>query len=116
VTLRDLAQRRRILFTMLTALGFRYPPGREPPLIGALRQWLGGWPGIGRIVAGMARQQYDLQLTRYGQEGWRATFYPAGIGRSLTPMVGSAWTRAPWTAVQGAAWEALATFRCKRDE
>ena len=63
--------------------------------------------GVGRILAGMARQQYDLQLTRYGQEGWRATFYPAGIGHSLTPMVGSAWTRTPWTAVQRAAWEAL---------
>ena len=25
---------------------------------------------------------------RYGPEGWRATFYPAGIGHSLTPMVG----------------------------
>jgi len=39
---------------MLTALAFRYPPGHEPPLIAALRQWLGGWPGIGRIVTGMA--------------------------------------------------------------
>jgi len=36
-------------------------------VIVALRQWLGGWPRIGRIVASMARQQYDLQLTRYGQ-------------------------------------------------
>jgi hypothetical protein len=107
VTPRDLAQRRRVLFTMLTALSFRYPPGREPPVIAALRQWLGGWPGIGRITAGMARQQYDLQLTRYGQDGWRATFYPAGIAHSLTPMVGSAWTREAWTAVRRAAWEAL---------
>jgi hypothetical protein len=75
-------QRRRVLFTMLTALGFRYPPGHEPPLIAALHQYLGGWSGIGRITAGMARQQYDLQLTRYGQEGWGATFYPPG---SATP-------------------------------
>jgi hypothetical protein len=43
----------------------------------------------------MARQQYDLQLTRYGQEGWRA-----GIAHSLTPMVGSGWEREPWAAVQ----------------
>jgi len=101
----DLAQRRRILFTMLTALGFRYAPGREPPLIAGLRQWLGGWPGVGRIVTGMARQQYDLQLTRYGHEGWRATFDPAGIAHSVTAFAGSAWTREPWTAVQRAAWE-----------
>jgi hypothetical protein len=33
---------RRILFTMLTALSFRYAPGHEPPLIPALHQWLGG--------------------------------------------------------------------------
>jgi hypothetical protein len=37
VTPRDLAHRRRTLFTMLTALAFRYPPGHEPPLIAALR-------------------------------------------------------------------------------
>jgi hypothetical protein len=92
---------------MLTVLACRYPPGVEPLVITGIRQYLGGWPGIGRITAGMAGQQYDLQLTRYGQEGWRATFYPAGIGHSLTPMVGSAWTRSPWAAVQGAAWEAF---------
>jgi hypothetical protein len=102
-----LAQRRRVLFTMLTTLGYRYPPGREPAVIAGIRQYLGGWPGVGRIVAGMARQQYDLQLTRFGQDGWSATFYPGGIAHSLTPMVGSGWSREPWTAVQRAAWEAL---------
>jgi len=56
---------------------------------------------------GIARQQYVLRLTRYGLDGWRATLYPAGIAHSLTPMVGSAWTREPWRAVQRAAWEAL---------
>jgi len=79
VTPHDLAQRRRILFAMLTALSFHYPPGDEPPLIAALRQWLGGWPGIGRITAGMARQEYDLPLTRYGTEGWRLRAPPCGI-------------------------------------
>ena len=43
-----LAQRRRVLFTMLTTLGFRYPPGREPPVIAGIRQYLAGWPGVGR--------------------------------------------------------------------
>ena len=65
--------------------------------------FLGGWLGIGRIVVGMARQGYDLQLTRYGDEGWRATFYPAGRGHSVTSAVGSAWEREPWKAVQQAA-------------
>jgi hypothetical protein len=62
---------------------------------------------IGRIVVGMARQGYDLQLTRYGEEGWRATLYPAGRGHSVTSAVGSAWEREPWIAVQRAAWETL---------
>jgi hypothetical protein len=106
-TPRELARRRRVLFTMLTALAFRYPPGREPPVIAGLRQWLGGWPGIGRIEVGMARQGFDLELTRYDAQGWRATFYPEGRIHSATQAVGSAWTRSPWAAVQGAAWEAL---------
>src|SRR6516165_11393969 len=75
---------------MVTTLGYRYPPGREPPVVAGIRQYLGGWSGIGRVVAGMARQQYDLQLTRFGQDGWSVTFHPAGIGHSLTPMVGRA--------------------------
>jgi hypothetical protein len=53
----------------------------------------------------MARQNYDLQLTRYGEEGWRATFYPAGRGHSVTSAVGSAWETC--IAVQRAAWESL---------
>ena len=103
---RVLAQRRHVLFTMLTTLGYRYPAGQEPPVIAGIHMYLDGWPGVGRIVAGMARQQYDLQLTRFGQDGWSATFYPAGIAHSLTPMVGSGWAREPWSAVQQAAWEA----------
>ena len=59
---------------MLTTLGYRYPPGREPAVIAGIRQYLCGWPGVGRVVAGMARQQYDLQLTRFGQDGWSALF------------------------------------------
>jgi hypothetical protein len=58
-------------------------------------------------------KQYDLQLARYGQDGWSATFYPAGIGHSLTPMVGSAWTREPWAAVLRAAWEAFGRWEAE---
>jgi hypothetical protein len=36
----------------------------------------------------MMRVGDDVQVTRYGHHGWRATFYPAGIAHSLTPMVG----------------------------
>ena len=84
---------------------------RAPPLVAGLRTFLGGWLGIGRIVVGMARQRYDLQLTRYGEEGWRATFYPAGRGHSVTSAVGSAWEREPWMAVQRAAWESPQRYK-----
>jgi hypothetical protein len=68
---------------MLTALTFRYPSGREPALIPALRAWFGGWPGIGRIAVGVARQGFEFQLTRYDGEGWRATFFPPGRAGSV---------------------------------
>jgi len=35
----------------------------------ALRAWLDSWSGIGRVAVGMARQGYDLQLTRYDRAG-----------------------------------------------
>src|SRR5262245_7587229 len=41
----------------------------------ALRTWLGSWAGIGRIAVGMAHQGFGLQLTRYDERGWCATFY-----------------------------------------
>ncbi len=66
MTPRDLEHRRRLLLTMLVLLACRYPPGEEPLVISGVRRLLGGWPGIGRIVIGMARQGYDLQLTCYG--------------------------------------------------
>jgi hypothetical protein len=103
----DLARRRRILLTMLTAARFGYA-GPPPELVRLLRGWFDSWPGIGRVVAGMARQSYDLQLTRYGEDGWRATFYPAGrTAHSMTSAVGSSWAGTPWAAVQGAAGAAL---------
>jgi hypothetical protein len=45
----------------------------------AVRTWLDSWSGIGHIAVGMARQDYDLQLTRYDEKGWRATFYTTGM-------------------------------------
>jgi hypothetical protein len=87
VTPHAFAQRRRVLFTMLTTLGFRYPPGSEPAVIAGIRQYLGGWVGIGRIEAGMARQGFDLELTPYDAQGWRATFYPEGRIHSATLAV-----------------------------
>jgi hypothetical protein len=96
VTQRELTQRSRVLSTMLTVLDFRYAPGPEPAVLGALRQWFSGWPGIGRIVAGMSRQGFDLQLVRHGAAGRQATFYTAGqTAHSQASAVGSAWAPEP---------------------
>ena len=73
----------------------------------ALRAWLDSWRGIGDVERGMARQGYDLQLTRYDERGWRATFYTSGMEHSATSATGSAWEPTPWHATQRAAWEAL---------
>jgi hypothetical protein len=54
----------------------------------ALRTWLDSWSGIGLV--GMARQGYDLHLTRYDDKGWRATFYTTGMKHSPTAPAGSA--------------------------
>ena len=77
------------------------------PVLVALRSWLDSWRGIGDVERGMARQGYDLQLTRYDERGWRATFYTSGTEHSATSATASAWERTPWRAVQGAAREAL---------
>jgi len=68
----------------------------------ALRTWLDSWSGIGRIAVGMAHQGFDLQLTRYDERGWRATFYTAGMEHSPTSATGTGWERTPWHATQRA--------------
>jgi hypothetical protein len=55
----------------------------------------------------MARQGYDLQLTRYDEKGWRATFYTTRMEHSPTSATGTGRERTPSHAVQAAAREAL---------
>jgi hypothetical protein len=62
----------------------------------------------------MARQGFDLQLTRYDDRGWRATFYTTGIEHSPTRATGTGWEPTPWHATQRAAWEALGLSRVAR--
>ena len=99
-----LAQRRA---TLTAALGFAVLDPRTPEL-DLLHGWLDTWRGIGDVVVGMARQDYDLQLTRFDGRGWRATFYTSGMEHSATSSIGSAWESTPWRAVQRAADNALA--------
>jgi len=68
-----------------------------------LHAWLDTWRGIGDVVAGMARQDFDLELRRFNGRGWRATFFPSGFEHSFTSTAGSAWAATPWHAVQRAA-------------
>jgi hypothetical protein len=75
----------------------------------ALRTWLDSWSGFGHVVVRMARQGYDLQLTRYEEKGWRATFYATGMEHSPTRATAAGWEHTPWHATQRVAWEALRT-------
>jgi hypothetical protein len=73
----------------------------------ALRTWLDSWAGIGRVAVGMARQGFDLQLTRYDDGGWRASFSTRpGWNSRRRRTIGTGWERTPWPATQRAAWEA----------
>src|SRR3977135_1842027 len=71
----------------------------------ALRTRLASWAGIGRVAVGMARQGFDLQLTRYDEKGWRATFYTTGMEHSPASAPGSALERTPGNAGPSAARE-----------
>jgi hypothetical protein len=52
------------------ALGFAGLPRPSYDLpLHALRSWLDSWGGIGHVAVGMARQGYDLQLTRLRRTG-----------------------------------------------
>jgi hypothetical protein len=76
------------------AVGFALLPPTEPELQ-LLHRWLDIWRGIGDVVAGMARQDYDLELRRYNGRGWRAIFFLSGFEHSLTSHAGTAWARSP---------------------
>jgi hypothetical protein len=52
--------------------------------------------GIGPIAVGMAHPGYDLQLTRYDERGWRATFFTTGMEHSPTSATDTAWETTPW--------------------
>jgi hypothetical protein len=82
----------------------RYP---LPAPLSRIQSAVGDDLTIGRIAIDMAHQGFDLQLTRYDERGWRATFYTTGMEHSPTSATGTGWERTPWRATQCAAWEAL---------
>ena len=78
----------RRLASLRAALGFLQLRARAPELR-LLHRWLGSWAGVGAIATGLHRQGWDLQLTQYGDNTWRATFYVTGQAHSI--VGGSAW-------------------------
>jgi hypothetical protein len=84
------------------------------PVLYVLHEWLDSWSGIGVIERGMARQGYDLQLTRYANEGWRATFFLTGREHSMTGVTGSALGFAAGAA--GVVFYIVESFYLRREE
>jgi len=76
------------------ALAFAAIESRQPELC-LLHCCLDSWRGIGDVVAGMARQGYDLELRRYDGRGWRALFFQEGFEHSLTSHAGAGWALSP---------------------
>ena len=56
----------------------------------------------------MAHQRFDIQITRYDERGWRATFYTIRHGSLNNERDRHRMEPTPWHATQRAAWEALA--------
>ena len=75
-----------------TAIGSALVPPTEPELR-LLHQRRDSWRGIGDVVRGMAHQDWDVQLTEYDAERWRATFFVATQAHSI--VGGSAWEPTP---------------------
>ena len=75
------SHRARLMFVTLTAARLERSLS---PVLESVHAWLDSWSGIGVIERDMARQDFDLQLTRHANEGWRATFYVSGREHSTT--------------------------------
>ena len=86
--------RGRLLRAALGFVALRNAP--RHPALDALHQYLDSWRGLGAIAAGMARQDFDLQLTRYAERGWRVNFDPSGLAHSV--VKGTGWAMKPWRA------------------
>jgi hypothetical protein len=75
-----------------------------PPELRTLHAWLDSWHGIGLIAQGLARQDRDLSLTRYGAR-WGASVFVTGntssckgTGWQTTPVGGGPTGRIPCAA------------------
>jgi hypothetical protein len=64
---------RRALLT--AALGFAQLTWHSdpPPAVNALRAYMNSWRGLGDVVVGMMRQDFEVDVSG-GPDGWTATF------------------------------------------
>jgi hypothetical protein len=95
------AQRLANLRAALAAVLVRY----NAPELQLVHEWLDSGRGSGLIIAGLAHQGWDVQLTAYAARDGRANVFPVGIAHSI--VGGSPWEPTPWRAVQRAAWATL---------
>jgi hypothetical protein len=101
----------RLLFVTLEAAFVN----AQVPVLEVLRSWLDSWRGIGAVERGMAHQGFDLQLTRYDERGWRATFYTTGMEHSPTSATGTG-MGARAVARNAAAWRGVEQDRVEYDQ
>jgi hypothetical protein len=82
---------------LLRAAHSASPRSRGRRMTAPSGRFAAGWTrGPDRTHSGrMAHQGYDLQLTRYDERGWRATFYTTGMEHSPTSATGTGWERTP---------------------
>src|SRR5690242_20535449 len=80
------------------ALGFLSLEQRVPELV-LLHRWLDNWRGIGDVVTGMKRQDYEVSLGDHGGQ-WIAVFYAGHGGYEQLDAANSAQASTLWEAVQ----------------
>jgi hypothetical protein len=88
----------RLRALLIAALGFVQLRDQSPE-VAPLRRWLDSWAGLGAVLDGMVRQGYDVALTRNGDAGWRALFYPSSFIHES--RAGAAWGTTPWKGRTG---------------
>jgi hypothetical protein len=71
-------ERGRLLRAALGFVGLR--AASEFPVLDTLHDYLDSWRGVWAVAVGMARQDFDLQLTKYAGARLAGELLPVGTG------------------------------------